>query len=55
MKISDTIWNISSAKVSESEISLPNKGLGFCPSAKEPNKDQLLDDMYFFSPKLKLQ
>ena len=39
MKTTDTICNISSTKLSESEISLLNKGLNFCPSTKEPNKE----------------
>ena len=55
MKTTDTICNISSTKLSESEISLLNKGLNFCPSTKEPNKEQLLDDSYFFCRKLKLK
>ena len=55
MKTTDTICNISSTKLSESEISLLNKGLNFCPSTKEPNKEQLLDDLYFFCQKLKLK
>ena len=55
MKITDTICNISSAKLSESEISLLNKGLNFCPSTKEPNKEQLLDNFYFFCRNLKLK
>ena len=55
MKTSDTTCNISSTKLSESEISLLNKGLNFCPSTKQPNKEQLLDDLYFFCRKLKLK
>ena len=55
MKTTDTICNISSTKLSESEISLLNKELNFCPSTKEPNKEQLLDDLYFFCQKLKLK
>ena len=55
MKTTDTICNISSTKLSESEISLLNKGLNFCPSTKEPNKEQLLDGLYFFCRKLKLK
>ena len=55
MKTTDTICNISSTKLSESEISLLNKGLNFCPSTKEPNKEQLLDDLYLFCRKLKLK
>ena len=55
LKTTDTIWNISSTKLSESEISLLNKGLNFCPSTKESNKEQLLDNLYFFCPKLKLK
>ena len=35
MKTTDTICNISSTKLSESEISLLNKGLNFCPSTKK--------------------
>ena len=48
MKTADTICNISSTKLNESEISLLNKGLHFCPSTKEPNKEQLLDDFTSF-------
>ena len=55
MKTTDTICNISSTKLSESETSLLNKWLNFCPSTKEPNKEQLLDDLYFFCRKLKLK
>ena len=55
MKTTDTICNISSTKLSESKISLLNKGLNSCPSTKEPNKEQLLDDLYFFCRKLKLK
>ena len=55
MKTRDTICDISSTKLSESEISRLNKGLNFCPSTKEPNKEQLLDDLYFFCRKLKLK
>ena len=56
MKTSDTICNISSTKLGETEISLQNKGLiNFCPTTKEPNKEQLLDNLYFFCRKLKLK
>ena len=55
MKTSDTICNISSNKLSESEISLLNKRLSFCPTTKEPNKEQILGDSYFFRRKLKLK
>ena len=55
MKTTDTICNISSTKLRESEISLLNKGLNFCPSTKEPNKEQLLEDLYVFCRKLKLK
>ena len=55
MKTTDTICNVSSAKLSESEISLLNKGLNFCPSTKEPNQEQLLDDLYYFCRKLKVK
>ena len=56
MKTTDAICNISSTKLSESEISLLNKGLiNFCPTTKEPNKEQFLDDLYFFCRKLKLK
>ena len=51
----ESTCNISSTKLSESEISLLNKGFNFCPSTKEPNKEQLLDDLYFFCRKLKLK
>ena len=51
----ESICNISSKKLRESEVSLLNKGLNFCPSTKEPNKEQLLDDLYFFCRKLKLK
>ena len=44
-KTTDTICNISSTKLSQSEISLLNKGLNFCPTKKKPNKEQLLDDL----------
>ena len=53
MKTTDTICNISSTKLSESQISFLNRGLNFCPSTKEPNKGQLLDYLYFFCQKLK--
>ena len=55
MKTTDAICNISSTKLSESEISLLNKELNFCPSMKEPKKEQLLDNLYFFCQKLKLK
>ena len=55
MKTSDTICNISSTKLSESAISLLNKGLNFCPTTKEPNKEQRLDALYFFHQNLKLK
>ena len=55
MKTTDTICNISSTKLSESQISFLNRGLNFCPSTKEPNKGQLLDYLYFFCQKLKLK
>ena len=48
MKTTDTICNISATKLSESEISLLNNRLKFCPSTKEPSKEQLLNDLYFF-------
>ena len=54
MKTTDTIYNISSTKQRESEISLLNKRANFCPSTKEPNKEQLLHNLYFFCQKLKL-
>ena len=55
MKTTHTICNISSTKLSEPEISLLNKKLNLCPSTKVPNKEQLLDDLYFFCRKLKLK
>ena len=55
MKTTDTLSNISLTKLSEPEISSLNKGLNFCPSTKKPNKEQLLDDLYFFCQKLKLK
>ena len=55
MKTTDTICNISSTRLSVSEISFLNKGLNFCPSTKDSNKEQLLDDLYFFCRKLKLK
>ena len=55
MRATDIICNISSTKLNESEISLLKKGLNFCPSTKETNKEQLLDDLYFFGSKLKLE
>ena len=55
MKASDTIFNISSTKLSESEISLLNKGSNFCPTTTEPNKEQHFDYFYFFCQKLKLK
>ena len=55
MKASDTIFNISSTKLSESEISLLNKGSNFCPKTTEPNKEQHFDQFYFFCQKLKLK
>ena len=48
MKTAGAICNISSTKLIESDISLLNKGLNFAHSTKEPNKEQLLDDLYFF-------
>ena len=55
MKTTGAICNISSTKLIESDISLLNKGLNFAPSTKEPNKEQLLDDLYFFCRNLKLK
>ena len=55
MKTLDTICNISSTKLSESEISLLNKELNLCPTTKRPNKEYVLDDLYFFCQKLKLK
>ena len=55
MKTTDTVCNVPSTKLSESEISLLNKGLYFCPSAKEGGKEQLLDNLYLFCRKLKLK
>ena len=55
MKTSDTIFNISSTKLSESEISLENKGLNFCSTTKGLNKEQYLNELYFFCRKLKLK
>ena len=37
------------------EISLLNKACNFCPTTKERNKEQFLDDLYFFCQKLKLK
>ena len=42
-------------QLSESEMPLLNKGLDFCPSTKEPNKEQLLGELYFSCRKLKLK
>ena len=55
MKTADKICNIFSTKLRKSEMSLLNKGLNFCPSMKEPNKEQLLADLYFFCRNLKLK
>ena len=55
MKTLDAICNISSTKLSESEISLLNKELNLCPTTKRLNKEYVLDDLYFFCQKLKLK
>ena len=55
MKTAGAICNISSTKLIESDISVLNKGLNFALSTKEPNKEQLLDDLYFFCRNLKLK
>ena len=55
MKISDAICNISSTTLSELEISLLIKRLNFCLTIKGANKEQLLDDLYFFCQKLKIK
>ena len=55
MKTTDIICNISSTKLSESEISLLKKELNLCPSTEKPSKNQGFDDLYFFCQKLKLK
>ena len=55
MKATETIYNISSTKLIESEMSLLNKGLNFCPATKKPNKEKLLEDLHFFCRKFKLK
>ena len=46
---------MSSARLSNSEWSVLEKGLNFCPTSKEPNRINLLDDLYFFCRKLRLK
>ena len=48
MIVSNRFEAKSLIKLSESEISLPKKGLNFCPRTKEPNKEQLLDNLNLF-------
>ena len=41
IKTPDATCNIFSIKLSESETSFVNKRLNFCPTMKEPMKEQL--------------
>ena len=48
VKTSDTIYNIYSIRLSESETSFLNKRIEFCLKMKELIKEQMLGDLYFF-------
>ena len=52
---SDVIENLSNYMINESEKSVLEKGLNFCPTTESPNKLRLLDDLYFFCRKLRLK
>ena len=54
-QITDIVHNLSSTSLSPTEISLLEKGLNFCPTTTDPDKERLINDIYFFCRKLKLK
>lgn len=54
-QITPVIHNISSIKLNQNEIKLLEKGLNFCPSSYEVNKEEVMDDLYNFCRNLRLK
>ena len=54
-QITDIIYNLSGVPLSNSEISVLSKGLNFCPTTKDPNYEEILDDMFSFCRKQRLK
>ena len=54
-QISQVVHNISKSTLSSHEMSLLEKGLNFCPSTKDVDTEELLDDAFAYCRKLRLK
>ena len=54
-QVSQVVHNISNTHLQRNEIKLLEKGLNFCPSAKDPNKAELLDDIFSYCRNIRLK
>ena len=54
-QISQVVHNLSQYRLSSEEMALLEKGLNFSPSAKEINKEELLDDVFSYCRNVRLR
>jgi len=54
-QITNIIHNISGFLLNHEEISVLEKGLNFCPTTKDLNQEELLDDLFSFCRKQRLK
>ena len=54
-QISQVVHNLSNIRLTSDEMSLLDKGLNFCPSTKDVNTEELLDDTFSYCRKLRLR
>ena len=54
-QISQVVHNISNVTLNDQEMSLLEKGLNFCPSTNNVNKEEMLDDTFSYCRKLRLK
>ena len=54
-QISQVVHNLSKVPLTNHELSLLEKGLNFCPSTKDVNTEELLDDTFAYCRKLRLK
>ena len=54
-QVTSVIHNLSKVDLTPNEIKLLEKGLNFCPSSKNVNKEELLDDIFAYSRSIRLK
>ena len=54
-QISSVVHNISNSILTKEEMKLLEKGLNFCPSSKNVNKEELLDDVFAYTRNVRLK